>query len=310
MSRVLSVLRLHIVVLATTTPLLFAVSNPDSAPAPSSDVSVNLPPPANLAVTAFRLVLPVPEPTAIVVLLPGSNSDGRGLVEQEAWRSWAVEHRVALVGCYFKDEAHADDWIERYADASHGSGQALLDALTRLASAVGKPEIAGLPLALVGDSAGGQFAYEFTCWRPERVLAFVAHKGGVYFTHLAPATARQVPGLFFIGGHDLTYRRLSLMGIWAMGRRADALWALVDEPDSGHEAVNLGPLSRVFLADALNQRLAHGQFQPAQSQAGWLISSRLPIPSPSSQISPETDPTGWLPGSASAQAAQPFAPRF
>jgi len=282
-----------------------------AAPATAADVSITLQPTSELPVAAFRLVLMAPEaPRAIVVLLPGSNTDGRNLVDQPEWRVWAAAHRVALLGCFFQDPPKPDDWIENYVRAADGSGPALLDALGQLAAAAHQPAVAGLPLALVGASAGGEFAYEFTCWRPERVLAFVAHKGGVYFTHLAPPAARRVPGLFFIGGRDLMHRRLSLTGVWSMGRRADALWALVDEPDVGHDESAFAPLSRVFLDDVLGLRLPGQELRPAAVDAGWLIGAGLPAPCPVPRDPYGTTTTGWLPGRASAEAAQPIAPRF
>ena len=82
--------------------------------------------------------------------------------------------------------------IEDYARAQDGSGRALLDAMDRFASTTAHPEAATAPLFLWGHSAGGEFNYEFVCWKPERVAAFVVNKGGYYFTHLAPAATRAV----------------------------------------------------------------------------------------------------------------------
>jgi len=44
-------------------------------------------------------------------------------------------------------------------------------------------------------SAGGEFNYEFTAWMPERIVAFVANKGGVYYTALFQDVARSVLSL-------------------------------------------------------------------------------------------------------------------
>jgi hypothetical protein len=141
------------------------------------------------------------------------------------------------------------------------------------------------------------------------VLAFVAHKGGVYFTHLAPPEARALPGLFFIGGLDSLHRRLSLTGVWSMGRRAGACWALVDEPDAGHEEARFGELSRVFLDDALALRLADGGLAPVSFDDGWLIHADGPVSA--CDATPEVrEMGGWLPGPASARAASPLAPAF
>ena len=76
-----------------------------------------------------------------------------------------------------------------------------------------------------GRSAGGQFNYEFVAWKPERVLAFVVNKGGIYYSALLPKAAREVPGMLFIGGKDLAFRNNTIAGLFAVNRRGGALWA-------------------------------------------------------------------------------------
>lgn len=85
-----------------------------------------------------------------------------------------------------------EGFIEHYVDVSKGSGQAMLDALTELSMQSKHPELANAPLLLWGMSAGGQFNYEFVAWKPERVVAFVVNKGGIYYSALVSAAARQV----------------------------------------------------------------------------------------------------------------------
>ena len=68
-------------------------------------------------------------------------------------------------------------------------------------------------------SAGGEFNYEFVCWKPERVVAFVVNKGNIYYTALAPKAARSVPGILFTGGKDLEFRTSTITGLFAMNRR-------------------------------------------------------------------------------------------
>ena len=177
----------------------------------------------NYAKALFRFWCPddLAAVRGVVVLVPGSNGDGRGMVSDADWQKFACQHQLALVGCWFQDMPHEKyKFIEGYALASKGSGQALLDALNAFAATSQHDEVASVPLVLWGQSAGGQFNYEFTCWKPERVLAFVVNKGGIYYTHLAPEAARRVPGIFFIGENDLEFRKMSLYGIYAVNRRA------------------------------------------------------------------------------------------
>ena len=118
----------------------------------------------------------------------------------------AEKHKLALVGVRLTDKPHDQGFIEEYVNVSQGSGQAFLDAMTAFATRARHPELATAPFLLWGMSAGGEFNYEFVCWKPERVVAFVVNKGNIYYTALAPASARQVPGVLFTGGKDLEFR--------------------------------------------------------------------------------------------------------
>ena len=173
-----------------------------------SELNVALPASQNYAVAAFRFWLPAGTDICrgVLILMPGSNGDGRPMVKEIFWQDFARRHQLALVGCYFKDHPHENMNIEDYCRASAGSGAALLEALRQFSEQSQHPEVATASLLLWGHSAGGQFNYEFTCWQPERVLAFVVNKGGYYFTPLASATAQHVPGIFFIGANDAEFR--------------------------------------------------------------------------------------------------------
>ena len=217
---------------------------------------VVIPPGANFDTAAFRLWLPSGTRTiqGIVVLMPGSNGDGRDAVRDTVWRQFAVRHRLALVASQLTDKPHDQGFIEHYVDVSKGSGQAFLDGLSALAAQSKRPELAHAPLLLWGMSAGGQFNYEFVAWKPERVLAFVVNKGGIYYTALAPAAARGVPGMFFVGGKDLEFRTNTIVGLFAVNRRAGALWALANEPSAAHIVGRSRDVALVFFEDILKLR--------------------------------------------------------
>jgi len=58
---------------------------------------------------------------------------------------------------------------------------------------MGQPKLAKLPLLLIGHSQGGNFTYNYICWRPERVRAFAATK---WIIPGSPKAASfQVPGI-------------------------------------------------------------------------------------------------------------------
>ena len=169
------------------------------------------------------------QPKGVVVMTPGSNSDGRKWVKDSLWREFAKKNSLALVGCYFED--HAPSFVEQYIEASKGSGLALLKALDSFGLRTAK-------LFLWGFSAGGEFNYEFTCWlapkEPGRVRAFVVNKGGVYYSLLAPEETRMIPAIFFVGSRDEQWRQDIVKAIHTMNRIASCNWILDVENISHH----------------------------------------------------------------------------
>jgi hypothetical protein len=187
--------------------------------------------------------------------VPGSNGDGRGLVDDLFWQELAVKHNFALLGCYFTDQPHEEMEVEYYANAKEGSGQALLTVLSVFARKTGFPELAYAPLVLWGHSAGGEFNYEFVNWKPERVIAFVVNKGGFYFTALSSRPARNVPGIIFTAEKDLQSRKDILKGIFSINRRVGALWTFAEEPGAGHEIGQTQKLAGIFFDEVIPLRI-------------------------------------------------------
>ena len=211
----------------------------------------------NFDKAAFRLWYPDQSKTikGVLVLVPGSNGDGRGMVSDLFWQELAVKQNFALLGCYFTDRLHEDMEVEAYANAKEGSGQALLTVLTEFAKKAGFPELADAPLVLWGHSAGGEFNYEFVNWKPERVIAFVVNKGGFYFTALGSKQARNVPGIIFTGEKDLQSRKDILKGIFSINRRVGALWTFAEEPGAGHEIGRTQKLAGIFFNEVIPLRI-------------------------------------------------------
>ena len=179
---------------------------------------------------------------AVIVLVPGSNHDGRDEVDDPFWQTFARQQNCALVGCHFTDVDPSA--IEGYCDASGGSGQALLDFLD--------DDFKDLPILLWGFSAGGQFNYEFACWKPDRVAAFVVNKGGFYYHALAPEATRATPAYFFVGELDAIYRVFMVKGLFWMNKAAGAIWNIDVEPCS-HTLWTSERKSRIFFASILEK---------------------------------------------------------
>jgi len=271
----------------------------------------------NYAIAEFRLWHPNVDGAlrATVVLMPGSNGDARAMVDDPAWQAFAAKHKLALLGCRITDKPHEQGFIEEYANVSQGSGDALLSALGALGSRAHHPELGTAPLLMWGMSAGGQFNYEFVAWKPERVLAFVVNKGGIYYTALAPRAARNVPGMLFIGGKDLDSRVQTITGLFAVNQRAGALWALAEEPNAAHIVGRSRDLAMIFFEDILSLRLGEAaSMKPLAAKAGFLGDPKLKSIRPLSEGAAPNYPTAWLPSARVASAwlamltEQPFAP--
>jgi hypothetical protein len=222
------------------------------------------------------------------------------------WQQFAKAEKLALMGCYFADYQVVSD--EQYAQAVLGSGRATLDAITKLSAQTGRRELANAPLLIWGFSAGGEFSYDFACFAPERVIAFVVNKGGYY--HPVPATpgAMKVPALMFIGGRDATWRIDNINTVFADGRALAAPWALAVERTMAHDEGDSINLSQPFFHAILPLRLPLDGVGPlldinqSTGYIGNLDELTIALATP---IAPEHQArTAWLPDKATARLWQ------
>jgi dienelactone hydrolase len=210
------------------------------------------------------------------------------------------------------DRKHPQMFIEHYVDVSRGSGAALLEAVDRLAEESEHPELSNAPLIFWGMSAGGQFNYEFVLWKPERVLAFIVNKGGIYYHAQASEAAQKVPGLFFIGESDLEFRNDIIAGIFAINRRAGALWALAVEPAVGHTFGGSKAMAALFFDELIPLRLPDAEsnddevlvLRPLNPDSGYIADPKS-LAIQRAANAPQTNyPTSWLPTETLARAWQ------
>ena len=237
---------------------------------------------------------------------PGSNGDGRGQVDDPVWQAFAVQHKLALVGVRLTDKPHDQGFIEEYVNVSQGSGQAFLDAMSAFATRSRHPELATAPFLLWGMSAGGEFNYEFVCWKPERVVAFVVNKGNIYYTALAPKAARSVPGILFTGGKDLEFRTNTITGLFARQPARGALWALAEEPSAAHVVGRSRDVALVLFEDAMALRLGGdgSTLKPLAEKSGFLGDIKAKTFHALGEDKVPNYPTSWLPTARVAERWQ------
>jgi len=285
-------------------------------PAAGATLDLTIAPGANYDKAEFRLWYPPAAATvqAALVLVPGSNGDGRPMAEEPFWQEFAARHRLALVACRFTDKPHEQSFIEHYVNVSQGSGQALLDALAQFAERTRHAELAAAPLLLWGMSAGGEFNYEFVAWKPGRVAAFVVNKGGIYYSALLSRAAREVPGILFVGEKDLDSRINTIAGLFAVNRRGGALWAFAEEPGVAHVVARSRDLAAILFADVLALRVGGSSLKPLDPKSGFVADLKARTFQPAAEAPPQTERTAWLPTLTVAKAwqavvtGQPFEP--
>ncbi|WP_421976089.1 hypothetical protein [Roseivirga seohaensis] len=256
----------------------------------------------NFQKAAFRLWIgkDIQRVRGVIVMVPGSNGNGRDMVYQPEWQALANKHNMAILAADIKDKRSPNMAIEQYADVKNGTGQVMLDVLSRLATKSGHPELNTVPFALWGMSAGGEFNYEFACWKPERVITFIVNKGGVYYTALASEATRAVPGVFLTGEIDNPYRNNIVKGIYSVNRRFGAKWIFAEEPGQGHEFAKSEAFTLKYFDEIIPIRLdENGNLKPLSEKAflGEIGTGKVAATGFNNSF---TDITSWLPNAAIA----------
>ncbi|MCC3860403.1 hypothetical protein [Pseudemcibacter aquimaris] len=209
---------------------------------------------------AFRMWTPegVDKYRGILMLNPGSNSDGRDMVADDYWRDFARKHNFALMATFLQDHLHENMMIEHYIKVWDDSGKAIMNAIDHFAKESGHEELSYAPFLLWGMSAGGEINHEIASWVPERVIAYVVNKGGYYYSSVPPEATRKTPGLYSIGLDDLPSRNLMIKGMYLTNRRAGALWTLAEEKGVAHEVAGSRDLAVAYYEAIMEMRMVDG----------------------------------------------------
>jgi pimeloyl-ACP methyl ester carboxylesterase len=149
--------------------------------------------------------------------------------------------------------------------------QTLLQALSALGTQSLHPELANIPIVLVGHSMGGCTAYGFSRVHGTRVAGFVTMKGGCHNPGPSAAAAA-VPGYFLIGRLDEPYRRENITAVFEAGRAGWASWALSTDAFD-HRPIADIDLMFDWIDEVLTARLPATAGAPLRAMtetAGWL----------------------------------------
>ena len=211
----------------------------------------------------------------MLVLCPGCNGNGEGLIRQREWQEFAREHQLGLAGLSFASITTVQENRTSYYHASKGSGQALLEAIRKI---YGKD----LPVLLFGFSGGAHFTSRFVEWKPERVIAWCAYSAGWWDIPLK--TAVNPPGIVACGDADPRYGESMIY--FKQGRVAGKPWLWISLARVGHSG---SPPLEAFIRQYFAAVLKHNQ------RAGLWVDVDLETPASGSERKEEPSLTGWIP---------------
>lgn len=240
----------------------------------------------------------------------GAGGDDRRAAQRPLLRGFCELNGFALV---------ATAWWNNLSGGEINIWEAHLEALAELS---GHPELAHAPWATLGFSNGGQMAYGFNTMRPEKVIGFVANKGGFYNDTSPGELAITTPGLLIAGEQDEDYRREVLRGLFEDNRPAGARWAWVEQQGVGHqdddERLMLPFLDQCvqlrYPADQLPTAEAGVALLPLAEVSGWVVdpttwSEPLTAIASWDDFSGDSSLAGWVPSPAVAWHYRAFATR-
>lgn len=175
--------------------------------------TLRLAPAEHMTRAELHYVETVPTPRAALILCPGVNGSGEGLVRSAAWRSFAQKEKLGLIGLSFASPIPAIHEGTGYYYVSKGSGEVLLQGIRQI---FGRD----LPLILYGFSGGAHFTSRFTEWKPDRVLTWCAYSAGWWDEPKSSDVAP--PGIVACG--DADYRFGASLIYFKQGRAAGKPW--------------------------------------------------------------------------------------
>lgn len=207
----------------------------------------------DLKTVNFRAWLPEGDGpvNGILFLIPGRHGDGRGMSNDGDWQALAQSLRFAIIACQFAD----GDPSSYQSDTKNAVSKALDSAAEKLAELSSKTELADVPFAFWGQSAGSNVAANYCTYRPERVAALGSSKGTWGPGGEMPKRKDEIPMIFAVGKNDKAeWVENSLKSIEA-GVKEKAPWTLAFHIKEGHELGGSLSVIRPFLKSAIRLRL-------------------------------------------------------
>ncbi len=234
------------------------------------------------------------------------------------WQALARKWDCALLGPSYHvlndgdlGPAGSDYWF----DPRLGSDKAFLKALGDLAVQTGHLELASVPWAIWGHSAGAGWADAMGTLYPERIVAIYYRSGALivwtdrpamYLPFAVPDASYTVPRMCTVGAKENGLTRI-LLTTYDSYHSHGAPTGLALDPRTGHECGDSRYLAIPFLDACLAMRLPQKgskdqTLRPVDRSQAWLAPYPGDTAVPSSEFKGDPKQAVWLPNATVAKA--------
>jgi len=234
------------------------------------------------------------------------------------WQALAKKWDCALLGPAYHvlndgdlGPAGSDYWF----DPRLGSDKAFLKALGEFGTKSGHPELATVPWAVWGHSAGAGWADVMSTLHPERIVAVYYRSGcgfvwtnrpAMYPPFEIPATSYGIPRMCSNGVKEKGLTQL-LQTTYRVYRSQGAPAGLAPDPRTGHECGDSRYFAIPFLDACLAMRLPDKwskdqTLKPVDMSQAWLAPLGGDTAVPAAESAGKPEESMWLPNEAVAKA--------
>lgn len=184
--------------------------------------------------------------SAVMVLAPGMNTDGKFFLKESPWMDFAKKNNLGVIALNYSSSV--EDLYENrkgYYWPDQGSGQALLDKIKRV---YGKD----LPIILYGFSGGAQFVSRFVDWCPDRIIAWCAYSAQFWDYPKKGSKLTKARGIVACGDQD-GLRWQPSFSFYYNGRKDKRPWIWINISNTGH---NRSAKFEKFVRQFFNEELS------------------------------------------------------
>lgn len=200
-------------------------------------------------VLKFHSLAPNGSESAVLVLAPGMNTDGRFFLSEAPWVDFAQKNKLGLIALnYHSDIEDLFSNKKGYFWPDQGSGRALLDEIKRL---YGRD----LPILIYGFSGGAQFTGRFIDFAPDRIVAWCAYSAQFWDEPKDEKTGTSARGIVACGEFD-GMRWQPSFSFFYQGRMKNRPWIWLSVSKAEHNrSARLENFIRDFFSEELAIRL-------------------------------------------------------